>query len=192
MWIFSRRAAACCALRYGTVGQVGRLSDSRKRASNARLGAAALILALVLTSACDRSNAAEPVVDGLVVREVILVSSDGSLAFSHRDHWHGAPVVRANGTLGIAMHFAEAQLAPDDHDAPPFDQWFTLAGKSAEYNVRIVIEDTTIARWSGDRVSGTLSGLRDGASRLSLVVRRGVTTVYEAPPLNIRVQAAVR
>jgi hypothetical protein len=52
------------------------------------------------------------------------------------------------------------------------------------------VEDTTIARWSGDRAGGTLAGLRAGASRLSIVVRRGSTTIYEAPPLNFRVQTA--
>ncbi len=150
--------------------------------------AVALMLAAVATTACDRSSGTEPVVDGLIVREVILASSDGSFAFSHRDHWHGAPVVRANGTLGITMNFTEAQLAPDDHEAPPVEQWFTLEGTPDEYNVRVVIEDTTIARWVGNRVNGTLHGTRDGATRISLVVRRGSTTLYEAPPLNIRVQ----
>lgn len=43
---------------------------------------------------------------------------------------------------------------------------------------------------TGDRVNGTLHGLRDGASHISFVVRRGSTTIYEAPPLNFRVQPA--
>jgi hypothetical protein len=146
------------------------------------------VSAVALLSACDRSSSTEPVVDGLVIREVILAGTDGSFTFSHRDHWHGAPVVRANQTLGVTLHFTDAQLAPDDHDAPPVEQWFSLANKPAEYNVRVVIEDTTIARWTGDRAGGVLHGLRDGASRLSVVVRRGTTTVYEAPPLNFRVQ----
>jgi hypothetical protein len=146
--------------------------------------------ACMLLVACDRSSSTEPDVDGLVIREVILAGSDGSFSFSHRDHWHGAPVVRAAGTLGITLHFTDAQLAPDDHDAPPVEQWFSLADKPAEYNVRVVIEDTTVARWTGDRRGGTLAGLRDGASRFSVVVRRGTTTIYEAPPLNFRVQPA--
>jgi len=147
--------------------------------------------AVAFFSACDRDSSTEPVVAGLVIREVILAGTDGSFTFSHRDHWHGAPVVRANQTLGIALHFTDAQLAPDDHEAPPVEQWFSLADKPAAYNVRVIIEDTTIARWSGDRAGGTLRGLRDGASRLSVVVRRGTTTVYEAPPLNFRVQPPV-
>jgi hypothetical protein len=37
-------------------------------------------------------------------------------------------------------------------------------------------------------VRGQLQGLRAGASRMSFVVRRGTTTIYEAPPLNFVVQ----
>lgn len=174
------------ALQRNIGGRILRGVHARSLAAYVRT--AAVMLVAVAATACDRSSGTEPVVDGLVVREVILASSDGSFAFSHRDHWHGAPVVRANGTLGITMHFTEAQLAPDDHDAPPVEQWFTLEGKPEEYNVRVVVEDTTIARWTGNRVNGTLHGTRDGATRISLVVRRGSTTLYEAPPLNIRVQ----
>ncbi len=149
--------------------------------------AAYLLLFTAATACTDRSPVA-PTVEGLTVREIILMASDGTVAFSHRDHWHGAPVVRAGATVGIAMHFTAAQRLPDDHDAPPVEQWFTLGSKASQYNVRAVIEDTTIATWSGDRDRGTLRGLKPGASRLSFVVRRGTATIYEAPPLNFRVQ----
>jgi hypothetical protein len=150
----------------------------------------ALLLAVSTTACGDKEGATAPEVDGVTVREVILQSSDGTVAFSHQDHWHGSPVVRANGTVGINLRFTAIRPAPDDHDAPAVETWFSLAAAPAEYNVRVVVEDTTIARWTGDRVSGTLHGLREGASRLSVVVRRGTTTLYEAPPLNFRVQAA--
>ena len=151
---------------------------------------ALVAIALTLSACGDKSGATEPDVDGLVIREVILRGDDGSVTFSHIDHWHGAPVVRAGDTRSITLHFTSQRGAADDHYAPPVESWFTLADASAEYNVRTVIEDTTVARWSGDRVSGVLHGLRDGASRISFVVRRGSTTVYEAPPLNFRVQPA--
>jgi hypothetical protein len=171
-------------------------SASRRRRGQARHASrrALLFLALALPAlaACgDKQGVTEPEIEGLVVREVILRGDDGSVAFSHIDHWHGAPVVRAGGTRGLVLHFTSDRLAPDDHDAPPVEGWFTLANAPAEYNVRVVIEDTTVARWSGDRVNGTLHGLRDGASRLSVVVRRGTTTIHEAPPLNFRVQPAI-
>lgn len=150
---------------------------------------AMLVAVMTLLVACDRSTT-EPAVEGLTIREVILAASDGSFTFSHRDHWHGAPVVRAGATLSITMHFTDVQLAPDDHDAPPTEQWFTLATAPADYSIRVVVEDSMVARWSGDRVTGTLHGLREGASRLSIVVRRGSTTIYEAPPLNFRVRPA--
>ncbi len=146
------------------------------------------VAVLLALSACGDKGTTEPIVEGLVVREVILMGDDGSIAFSHIDHWHGAPVVREGGSVGINVHFTDTRLAPDEHDAPPVEDWFTLAGKAEEYNLRVVIEDTTVARWTGDRVRGTLHGLRDGASRISVVVRRGTTTIYEAPPLNFRVQ----
>ncbi len=138
--------------------------------------------------ACADREPTAPTVAGLTIREVILVASDGAVVYSHRDHWHGAPVVRAGGSVGLTLHFSAQQLAADDHDAPPVESWFTLRDKPAEYSVRVVVEDTTIARWTGDRTGGTLTGLRSGASRMSFVVRRGTATVYEAPPLNFRVQ----
>ena len=55
------------------------------------LGLAALLALGV--AGCDRS-ATEPRVDGVAVGEIILAGDDGSYTFSHRDHWHGAPVIR--------------------------------------------------------------------------------------------------
>lgn len=137
-------------------------------------------------SACDR-GATEPEVDGLVVGEIILAGDDGTFAFSHRDHWHGAPVVRAGGTAGYTIHFTERQMGADDHDIPPVEEWFTLADHP-DLSVQVVIEDPGLARWTGDRVRGELAGVQEGASRISFVVRRGTTTLYEAPPLNFRIQ----
>jgi len=147
--------------------------------------AAHLLLALFL-AACDRS-ATEPTVDGLEVNEIIVAGDDGSYSFSHRDHWHGAPLVRQGGTAGFTLHFTKAQLGADDHDIPPVESWFTLE-QHPDHSLRVVIEDTTVARWTGDRVRGTLHGIREGSSRISFVVLRGTTTIYEAPPLNFRVQ----
>ncbi len=141
---------------------------------------------LASSSACDRSPS-EPTVDGLTIREIIVAGDDGSYAFSHIDHWHGAPVVREAGSAGFTLHFTDRSLPPDEHDVPPVESWFTLEDHP-DYSVRVVIEDEGVARWSGDRVRGTLQGLREGASRISFVVLRGTTTVYEAPPLNFRVQ----
>lgn len=147
--------------------------------------AAPLLLALSL-AACDRS-ATEPTVDGLEVNEIIVAGDDGSYAFSHRDHWHGAPLVRQGGSAGFTLYFTKAQLGADEHDIPPVESWFTLEDHP-DHALRVVIEDTTVARWTGDRVRGTLHGLREGSSRINFVVLRGSTTIYEAPPLNFRVQ----
>lgn len=143
--------------------------------------------ALLLAPACDRAPTT-PVEEPLVVREMILRAADGDVVFSHTDHWHGAPVVREGEASLLTMYFTSVRPPPDEHDAPPVEQWFSLEDHP-EYSVRAVIQDTTLARWSGDRVSGTLHGLRAGASLVSFVVRRGETTIYEAPPLNFRVQA---
>jgi hypothetical protein len=155
------------------------------------LRAAILAGAATFIAGCSDREPTTPTVEGLNVREVILMASDGSVAYSHRDHWHGAPVVRAGQSVSIDMHFTSTQSDPDTHEAPPVESWFRLGTAPADYNLRVVVEDTTIARWTGDRERGTLTGLRAGASRLSIVVRRGTTTVLEAPPLNFRVQEAL-
>jgi hypothetical protein len=138
----------------------------------------------LVVAACDRSPT-QP--EELLVNEIILAVDDGTFAFSHSDHWHGAPAVRAGASAGMTMHFTSIRLTADDHDMPAVEQWFTLEGYP-DYNVRVVVEDTTIGRWSGDRVRGHLHGVRAGASRMTFVVRRGTTTIYEAPPVNFVVQ----
>ena len=144
-------------------------------------------LALLGAAACDRSPTAP---EELLVNEIILAVDDGSYAFSHTDHWHGAPAVRAGADIGMTLFFTSIRMPPDEHDPAPVDRWFTL-DQHADYDVRVIVEDTTIGRWSGDRVRGTLHGLRAGASRITFVVRRGSTTIYEAPPLNFVVQPAL-
>jgi hypothetical protein len=147
-----------------------------------------LVLVLAaLGAACDRSpTEAEP---PLAIVDVILAGTDGTYAFSHTDHWHGAPVVHAGQTATYTVHFTSRRMPIDDHEPPPVQDWFTLE-QHPEYTFRVVIEDPTVATWGGNRAVGELVGLRAGSSRLSIVVLRGTTTVYEAPPLNFRVQEA--
>ena len=66
-------------------------------------------------------------------------------------------------------------------------EWFTLQAYP-DHALPMVIEDPTRARWTGDRLGGTLFGEAAGASRMSLRVFRGTTTVWEAPPLNLVVR----
>jgi hypothetical protein len=146
----------------------------------------AAVSAMIVLAACDRSPTAP---EELLVNEIILALDDGTFAFSHIDHWHGAPAVRAGGSMGMTLRFTSIRQPVDEHDLAPAATWFTLEAHP-EYNVRVVVEDTTIARWSGDRVRGTLEGKRAGASRMTFVLRRGTTTIYEAPPLNFIVQPA--
>jgi hypothetical protein len=156
----------------------------RVRSLGFRRNAAVIALLSFFVLACDRSPTAPA---ELLVNEVILAMDDGSFAFSHMDHWHGAPTVRAGSGVGVNLHFTSLRQPADEHDPAPIEQWFTLAGHP-EYSVRVVVEDTTIGRWSGDRVRGTLNGLQAGASRMTIVVLRGTTTIYEAAPLNFIVQ----
>jgi len=148
--------------------------------------AMALVFAVIL-GACGSDGPTEPTVDGLRIQEIILAGDDGTFAFSHRDHWHGAPVVRQGESAGYTLYFSELQLAADDHDPPPTESWISLADHPG-YAVHVVVEDPALASWNGDPSRGTLVGHLAGASRMSFVVRRGTTTVYEAPPLNFRVQ----
>ncbi|MCU0627857.1 MAG: hypothetical protein MUF21_15510 [Gemmatimonadaceae bacterium] len=118
--------------------------------------------------------------------EVVLVdSTDRVVAYSHRDHWHGFPVVPVTSGLRLRMAFSNEVRDSDDHDMPSRQSWFTL-DQLADHNVRMVIADTTAARWSGDAVWGRFTGLRaNGATTASIVVRRATTTLNERPPLNL-------
>ncbi len=146
-----------------------------------------LLFPVVLLAACTSDGPTEPTVDGLLIQEIILMGDDGSYAYSHRDHWHGAPVVREGQEAGFDLWFSEIQLPADDHDPPPTESWISLADHP-EYSVHVVIEDPSLARWTGTSSRGSLEGQLAGASRMSFVVRRGPTTIYEAPPLNFRVR----
>lgn len=150
-----------------------------------RIHMSATLAVALLLSACG-SEPTDPT-EPLVIMETILVADDGDIVYSHTDHWHGAPVVRTGTTTGFTVNFTGVRASPGDHDIPPTDQWFTLAAHPG-HELRVVIQDTTLARWTGGPVQGTLQGLRAGASLISFVVRRGSTTIYEAPPLNFVVQ----
>lgn len=150
----------------------------------------ALLCAVAIGAACGGESVAtgpDPKDAQLVVAEMVVVDGAGNLMYSHRDHWHGFPVVPANGHLSLESHFVARASAADDHDAPPQSVWFTLA-TYPDVDVRVVVSDTTVARWSGDKVRGTLTGQRPGASMISFVVRRGATTLKELPPLNFVVR----
>ncbi len=148
-------------------------------------------LALGLLAACGGGgDVTAPPADAprLVIASVVLEDpASGTVFFSHDDHWHGFPVVPAGGQRPLRVHFVKQGRAPDDHDLPPRVEWFTLQAYP-DHALPVVIEDPTRARWTGDRLGGTLFGEAAGASRMSLRVFRGTTTVWEAPPLNLVVR----
>jgi hypothetical protein len=109
------------------------------------------------------------------------------MMYSHRDHWHGFPVVPAGRQLAMQQFFIARSSGTDDHEPPPQADWFTLAAH-AEAELRAVVADTAVGRWSGDKLQGVLDGRRVGASVVSYVVRRGPTTLKEVPPLNFVVR----
>lgn len=120
--------------------------------------------------------------------ELILEDSTGRVvAYSHRDHWHGFPVVPVGSGLLLRKHFSNEVRDADDHDVPSRQSWFALTAL-ADHNTRVVIADTTLARWTGDGTTGRFSAFRaNTATTVSFVVRRGTTTLNERPPLNIRI-----
>jgi hypothetical protein len=147
-----------------------------------------MVAALLLpVTACD-SGPIAPEEEVLTVHDMILRAGADEFIYSHTDHWHGAPVVVEGDENTFDLFFSSVRMPVDDHDMPPIESWVSLA-QHPGHDVRVVIQDTTLARWSGDSARGTLHGLRPGASVISFVVRRGTTTIYEAPPLNFRVQA---
>ena len=117
----------------------------------------------------------------------VRVGTTGDIIFSHTDHWHGFPVVSVGSQRQLRIHFVKQGRAADDHDMPPRNEWFTLHSH-ADHSLPVVIEDPTRARCSGDRLGGVLAGEAPGASRMSIRVFRGGTTVWEAPPLNLVVR----
>lgn len=147
----------------------------------------ALVACLLLgtLAACDRS-VTEPALETRVA-SIILRTSSGDIIFSHDDHWHGAPLVPLGGSQQIEVFFSSVRKSADDHDAPPTESWFTLADEPG-LSLSAVIEHPTIATWTAASGGGTLAGLAPGPSRISFVVKRGTTTLLEAPPLNFRVQ----
>lgn len=148
----------------------------------------ALSFALFLT-ACDRSATAPEVEPDLVIAEMILVDDGGTTIFSHIDHWHGFPVVPASGAVALQKFFVAQGTSADDHDMPSRDKWFTLGDKRADIRVSVTIQDTTLARWTGDRVTGRLEGRgRRGASSMTVRVLRNNTTLKEFPPLSFTVR----
>lgn len=152
-----------------------------------RLGAALALVASL--AACDRSATDPEVEPGLVIAEMVLVDGDGNVMYSHADHWHGFPVVPAGGELPVQQYFVARGSSADDHEVPPRDEWFTLEDRPADVRTDVVVTDTLLARWSGDRVRGTLAGRgRTGASSASWVVYRGTTTLRQLPPLPFSVR----
>ncbi|GEM_PF-1804134 len=157
--------------------------------SAGRVGMAAAAALSLAVGGCGSDGPTEPTVDGLSVAEIILGEVDGvTFHYSHRDHWHGSLVVDRGGTSDYDIFFSEIQLPADDHDVPPVERWFTLADHP-DYSIRVVVEDESLAEWTGTSIQGRLHGRVEGASRLSFVVLRGPTTVFESPPLNFRVRA---
>jgi len=149
--------------------------------------AIALLLPVVLTAGCGESPAGPPSIDGIEVNAVVLLGDDGSFIYSHDDHWHGAPAVRVGETVTYSVYLSAVRTDASDHDPPPTESWFTLQDHP-DYRFETVFEDPSLVTWSLVGARGTLTGVLAGASRVSFVVKRGPTTVHEAPPLNFRVR----
>lgn len=147
---------------------------------------ALLLLVLLAAGACG-DGPSEPSVEGLEIADIVLEMEDGEVVYSHLDHWHGFAVLERGRSLAMTVYFVARSSHPDDHDVVSRDQWFTLEDHP-EYGLQVVVEDPGLAAWTGDRVGGTLTGTVVGTTRASFVVRRGTTTIYEAPPLNLVVR----
>jgi hypothetical protein len=159
----------------------------RTIASSLRRTRPLLALAATLFFAACGDSASEPTVDGLEIADIVLETAAGEVIYSHIDHWHGFAVVDLGTPLEVTVHFVPRSSHPDDHDVVSRDQWFTLQDHP-EYGLDVVVEDPSLATWAGDRVSGRLTGAEVGTTRTSFVVRRGGTTIFEAPPLNVVVR----
>ncbi len=167
------------------------MSNTPARAVRVPSAVALLTLAALLGACSGGGDVAAPPAAAPRLEIASIVVEDpvsGEIMFSHDDHWHGFPVVRAGAQRTLRVHFVKQGRAPDDHDMPPRNEWFSLQ-PHADHSLPVVIEDPLRATWAGDRLGGVLRGQAEGASRLSFRVFRGTTTVWEAPPLNFVVRA---
>ncbi|WP_396208016.1 hypothetical protein [Gemmatimonas sp.] len=164
------------------------MNDVRAQSLIGRVMAAASLIVLGACGGGGDVAAPPPEVQRLTIASVVVEEpATGTVYFSHDDHWHGFPTVRTGNSSRYLVHFVKQGRSPDDHDMPPRNEWFTLATRG-DHSLPVVIEDPSRARWLGDRLGGTLFGDASGASRMSLRVFRGSTTVWEAPPLNFIVR----
>ena len=166
------------------------MPDPRPARRPARLAALGATLAVVALAACGGGAGADaPTAPGprLEVREMILIGDNGDTIFSHTDHWHGFPLVRAGQPVRYTLYFVAGERSADDHDIPARAEWFTLA-QHGDVRVTGTIEQPAMASWDGDRLAGTLAGRLVGASRLSFLLLRGNTTIEQAPPLPFTVR----
>ena len=144
------------------------------------------LMLLMIAAACDGSPAAPDT--ELPVAEIIVAdaATGEHVAYSHQDHWHGALRQRVGDARQYRVFFTARQRGPNEHDVPARAEWSTLDTLPA-YQLHTVVQDTTVARWSLATSTGTLATPRSGATYVSFVVRRGTTTIFEAPPLVVGV-----
>jgi hypothetical protein len=147
----------------------------------------ATLLSLGIAVACGGGGdiaAPPPAAPRLQIASVLVEDpATGTVYFSHDDHWHGFPTVTAGAPRRLLMHFVKQGRAPDDHDMPPRNEWFTLA-PHADHSLPVVIEDPTRARWEGDRLGGALTAAQ--LHRALTARRRGaghlrVQTLFQPP-----------
>lgn len=120
--------------------------------------------------------------------EIIIVDAltGEQVAYSHRDHWHGVLRQRPADIRRLRLYFTATARAASDHEAPSSREYVRL-DTIPDLRVGTVVQDTTVAQWSGGAYEGTLSSRAAGSTHVSFVVYRGSTTIYQAPPVGLSV-----
>lgn len=100
-------------------------------------------------------------------------------AWFHVDHWHGSlPTIPLGSSIDVGAFVANAR----GQKIPLENEEFRIEARIAEFLPRDVVNIES----HGDHL--VLEGLKDGLTQIIFTVYENAEVIFEAPPINVRVQ----